>query len=254
MCMIESRASLPLRRFGIDRSLGMVASSEDNGLQLLIQLLPVANAGGVEVEQFLKGSVLGAAMAAFKTDDGVVVDSRHLHRSFLRETRSLPQSLHPSTAPLVSHCSQEYHNMSRGIPFPVSSLGLLAVRHHAFLAPLRPWNQRLLAGTVAAHTLGNTSQLVGSLPGYGFIGHRIWCDITLVTCAGPGFSGWLTSPSPISACAAAPHNPTLRDSRISVKKNQIADTPGAIPLGIWVLCGCSCRSLGYFYCLFLLMP
>jgi hypothetical protein len=85
----------------------MVASSEDNGLQLLIQLLPVANAGGVEVEQFLKGSVLGAVMAAFKIDDGIVVDSRHLHRSFLRETRSLPKRLHPATAPLVCHCSQD---------------------------------------------------------------------------------------------------------------------------------------------------
>ena len=173
MCMIESRASLPLRRFGIDRSLGMVSSSEDNGLQLLIQLLPVANAGGVEVEQFLKGSVLGAVMAAFKIDDGVVVDSRHLHRSFLRETRSLPQRLHPSTAPLVCHCSQQYHNMSRGTTLPASRLGPLPVLHRAFLAPLRPWDQRLLAGTVSAQPLGNTSQLVGSLPGYGFVGHRI---------------------------------------------------------------------------------
>ena len=185
MCMIESRASLPLRRFGIDRSLGMVSSSEDNGLQLLIHLLPVANAGGVEVEQFLKGSVLGAVMAAFKVDDGVVVDSRHLHRSFLRETRSLPQRLHPSTAPLVCHCSQQYHNMSRGTTLPVSRLSLLPVRHRAFLAPLRPWNQRLLTGAVATQALCNTSQLVGSLPGYGFVGHRIGAILHL--CGGEGF-------------------------------------------------------------------
>jgi hypothetical protein len=85
----------------------MVSSSEDNGLQLLIHLLPVANAGGVEVEQFLKGSVLGAVMAAFKVDDGVVVDSRHFHRSFLREPGPLPQGLHPTAAPLVHHCSQD---------------------------------------------------------------------------------------------------------------------------------------------------
>ena len=187
-------------------------------------------------------------MAAFKRDDGVVVDSRHLHRSFLRETRSLPQRLHPSTAPLVCHCSQQYHNMSRGTTLPASRLGPLPVLHRAFLAPLRPWDQRLLAGTVSAQPLGNTSQLVGSLPGYGFVGHRIGAILHL--CGGEGFEPsiglsapcfrtwdglpWqlpttITQTFPPHMLPIEGDNPTLRDSRIVVKKNPFI-LPGVFAL------------------------
>ena len=136
--------------------------------------------------------------------------------------------------------------MSRWYALPVSRLGFLPVRHRAFLAPLRPWNQRLLAGAVAAHPLGNAAQLVGSLPGYRFIGHKsvryYTCDICgagLDTGPGSRLVGVATLPTPRAgfrpfvritggeALALAPHmlpiegdNPTLRDSWMGVKKNQ----------------------------------
>ena len=164
-------------------------------------------------------------MAAFKIDDGVVVDSRHLHRSFLRETRPLPQSLHPTAAPLVHHCSQEYHNMSRGTTLPVSSLGLLPVGHRAFLAPLRPWNQRLLAGTVAAEPLGYTAQLVGSLPGYGFVGHRIWCDITRPFSVGP----FCSQVDPIPGRFLGRHRQFIRIGRCCLTLVTVSIIPGMKP-------------------------
>jgi hypothetical protein len=67
----------------------MFSSSEDDGLQLFGQLVPVPDAAGVEVDQFLKGSILRAALTAFEVDDGVVVNTRHLHRRLLRKASPL---------------------------------------------------------------------------------------------------------------------------------------------------------------------
>jgi hypothetical protein len=83
----------------MDRSFDMIP------FQFFVQLLPVSDAGCVQTKKLLESSVLRFSLPLFEIHDGVVMNTRHLHHSPLRQTRLLPQSLHPLPIPLVGHLS-----------------------------------------------------------------------------------------------------------------------------------------------------
>ena len=96
--MRESSASPPLRRLGIDLSLGIYVSVED-----FTEFFPILDAVGIQVQKFLEGAGLRLALATFEITEGRFRDSAHLNDLHLGQSSASAQLLEAGSCVIVCH-------------------------------------------------------------------------------------------------------------------------------------------------------